>query len=158
MNGYSAEQIREHYPHLSLAQIYAALSYYYDHKAEIDAEIEKDIQYAAEARAKHPNRLTRDELVARIRGVTGDPDTTGPNRVGDAPSPAVLTGEHKNLLVELYFSRSPTVDDLAYSEEMDEIYKEFVRQTGLALTVRDVFRALKNLGRQGRLGGKLRSS
>ena len=27
-------------PHLSLAQIYDALSFYYDHQAEIDADIE----------------------------------------------------------------------------------------------------------------------
>lgn len=39
-DGYSAEQIqREIYPHLSLAQVYDALSYYYDHQAEIDTDI-----------------------------------------------------------------------------------------------------------------------
>lgn len=35
--GKSAEQIREIFPYLSLAQLYDALSYYYDHPAEIDA-------------------------------------------------------------------------------------------------------------------------
>ena len=39
--GSSPEEIHEQHPHLSLAQIHAALSYYYDHKAEIDAEIER---------------------------------------------------------------------------------------------------------------------
>ena len=29
-----------HPPHLSLAQIYDALSFYYDHQAELDADIE----------------------------------------------------------------------------------------------------------------------
>lgn len=39
-DGYSPEQIqREIYPHLSPAQIYDALSYYYDHQEEIDPEI-----------------------------------------------------------------------------------------------------------------------
>ncbi|NJL28579.1 MAG: DUF433 domain-containing protein [Thermoanaerobaculia bacterium] len=37
--GLDAEQIVEHFD-LDLAQAYAALSYYYAHKAEIDAEIE----------------------------------------------------------------------------------------------------------------------
>jgi len=39
--GGSAEKIHEEHPHLSLAQIYAALAYYHDHKAEFDAEIER---------------------------------------------------------------------------------------------------------------------
>ncbi len=30
------EEIQAEYPHLSLAQIYAALAYYYEHKAELD--------------------------------------------------------------------------------------------------------------------------
>jgi uncharacterized protein (DUF433 family) len=39
-DGYSPEQIqKETYPHLSLAQIYDALSYYYDHQQEIDSDI-----------------------------------------------------------------------------------------------------------------------
>lgn len=39
-DGYSPEQIqKEIYPHLSLAQIYDALSYYHDHVFEIDAQI-----------------------------------------------------------------------------------------------------------------------
>lgn len=37
--GWDAEQIHRQYPHLPLAKIHAALSYYYDHRAAIDAEI-----------------------------------------------------------------------------------------------------------------------
>ena len=29
------------YPHLSLAQIYAALAYYYEHQNELDSEIQR---------------------------------------------------------------------------------------------------------------------
>ena len=36
-HGWSPEEIHFQHPHLSLAQIHAALGYYYDHKAEIDA-------------------------------------------------------------------------------------------------------------------------
>lgn len=42
--GLSPEEIHAGYPDLSLAQIHAALSYYYDHQAEIDAEIERQVR------------------------------------------------------------------------------------------------------------------
>ncbi|HEY3266364.1 MAG TPA: DUF433 domain-containing protein [Armatimonadota bacterium] len=38
-SGMDADAIHDAYPHLSLAEIYAAFSYYYDHKDAIDAEI-----------------------------------------------------------------------------------------------------------------------
>ena len=37
--GLSADEIIANYPHLSLSQVYAALSYYHDHRREIDEEI-----------------------------------------------------------------------------------------------------------------------
>lgn len=40
--GDTPEEILDKYPHLTLAQIYDALSYYYDHKEEIDNDIESD--------------------------------------------------------------------------------------------------------------------
>ena len=66
MNGLSPDEIHAHYPYLSLAQIHAALSYYHDHRAEIDAEIEESWNYYNEMRAKHPNKFTRSELLARL--------------------------------------------------------------------------------------------
>ncbi len=78
-NGMTPEQVHESYPHLSMAQIHAALAYYYDHKAAIDAEIAEGIRFVAEMRAKHPNRYTRAELEARYREKTGkEPPTTPP--------------------------------------------------------------------------------
>ena len=38
--GNTPEEIQVKLPHVSLAQIYDALSFYYDHQAEIDADIE----------------------------------------------------------------------------------------------------------------------
>ncbi len=39
-DGRSPEQIqKEIYPHLSLAQLYDALSFYYDHQQEVEADI-----------------------------------------------------------------------------------------------------------------------
>ena len=37
--GWSPEEIHFQHAHLSLAQIHAALAYYYDHQAALDAEI-----------------------------------------------------------------------------------------------------------------------
>jgi len=41
--GWSAEEIARQYPHLTLAEIYAALGYYFDHRAEIDAELTEEL-------------------------------------------------------------------------------------------------------------------
>jgi len=43
-HGSSAEEMHFQYPHLSLAQISAALSYYYDHQAELDAAIRQQVE------------------------------------------------------------------------------------------------------------------
>lgn len=37
----SPEEMHFQYPYLSLAQIHAALAYYYDHQLEMDAEIQR---------------------------------------------------------------------------------------------------------------------
>lgn len=68
-----------------------------------------------------------------------------------------LNEEENRLLESIYARSSLAVDDLPYTEEMEMIHTEFVQQSGLAMTTRDVFKALKNLGRQARLGGKHRS-
>lgn len=41
VHGSSPEEMHFQYPHLSLAQIHAALAYYYDNQAALDAEIER---------------------------------------------------------------------------------------------------------------------
>ncbi|HMG73240.1 MAG TPA: DUF433 domain-containing protein [Pyrinomonadaceae bacterium] len=61
------EEIHEQYPHLSLAQIHAALSYYYEHQAEVDADIERRDRYVENLRAQQKNPLTRKELESRLR-------------------------------------------------------------------------------------------
>ncbi len=63
----SPEEMHEQYPHLSLAQIHAALSYYYAHQAEVDADIERRDRYVEELRAQQKNPLTRKELESRLR-------------------------------------------------------------------------------------------
>ena len=61
----SPEEMHEQYPHLSLAQIHAALSYYYEHQDEVNADIERRERYVEEMRAQQKNPFTREELERR---------------------------------------------------------------------------------------------
>ncbi|MBI4908553.1 MAG: DUF433 domain-containing protein [Acidobacteria bacterium] len=42
-HGWSPEEIHFQHPHLSLTQIHAALTYYYENQAVLDAEIERSV-------------------------------------------------------------------------------------------------------------------
>ncbi len=42
--GWSPEEIHFQHPYLSMSQIHSALAYYWDHKAEIDADIENRLE------------------------------------------------------------------------------------------------------------------
>ena len=53
--GWSPEEIHFQHPDLSLAEIHAALAYYYDHQATLDVEIAR-----------------QDETVRRLRQEAGD--------------------------------------------------------------------------------------
>jgi uncharacterized protein (DUF433 family) len=50
--GWGAEEIQREHPQLTLGQIHLALGYYYDHKEELDREIEEGRLLAEEMRAK----------------------------------------------------------------------------------------------------------
>ena len=65
--GWSPEEMHRQHPHLSMAQIHAALSYYYEHQNEVDADIERRDRYVEELRAQQKHPLTRAELEARLR-------------------------------------------------------------------------------------------
>lgn len=52
-HGMSADEIAAGYPHISLADVYAALAYYHDHRDEIERHIKDDEQFAEEFRKKH---------------------------------------------------------------------------------------------------------
>jgi hypothetical protein len=64
--GLDVDGIQAAYPHLSLAQIHAALSYYYAHKDELDIQMERDGREVETFVANHPNPLTREELLKRL--------------------------------------------------------------------------------------------
>jgi uncharacterized protein (DUF433 family) len=65
--GWSAEEMHCQHPHLSMAQLHAALAYYYEHQAEMDAEIERQNREVETLRAQQRNPFTRKELEARMR-------------------------------------------------------------------------------------------
>src|SRR5258708_10599573 len=72
-SGMSPEEIRVAYPHLTLAQIYAALSYYHDHKEELDGQMEQTAR-AAEAVRAHSSSPSKAELIERRRLNSGTVD------------------------------------------------------------------------------------
>jgi uncharacterized protein (DUF433 family) len=61
-NGSSPEQLREQFPPLTLAQVHAALTYYHDHKDQLDAQIAGGVSEADAARAAATNQPTRAGL------------------------------------------------------------------------------------------------
>ncbi len=72
--GWDAKQIHEeHDGYYSLAQIHAALSYYYDHKAEFDAEIAKLDREVDELRQQNLNQPERRKLEEKLRAMGGLP-------------------------------------------------------------------------------------
>ena len=50
--GWSPEELHFQHPYLTLGQIHSALAYYWDHKEELDADLEHRWQYAEETRRK----------------------------------------------------------------------------------------------------------
>lgn len=63
--GYSPEEIHLQHPHLSLSQVHAAFAYYYDHEAELDAELEQRFRRVQTLRRKVGEPFSRKKLVAR---------------------------------------------------------------------------------------------
>ena len=66
--GWDAEEIHAAHPHLALAQIHAALSYYHDHKPELEAQIQRQIENYHRLRTEAGGQLTRAELQKRLSG------------------------------------------------------------------------------------------
>jgi uncharacterized protein (DUF433 family) len=60
--GWSPEAICKQYPHLSLAHVHAALAYYFEHKTELDAEIERQRQEAERLREENMDSPVRRRL------------------------------------------------------------------------------------------------
>ena len=61
--GWSAEELHFQHPYLSLGQIHSALAYYWDHKDELDQDIERRQERVAELRRMTP----QSPLIARLK-------------------------------------------------------------------------------------------
>lgn len=59
--GKSADEIAAEYD-LTLADVHAALAYYFDHRDEIDARAAEDRAFAEAMRARTPSRIPRERL------------------------------------------------------------------------------------------------
>jgi uncharacterized protein (DUF433 family) len=55
--GQSVDEIVSRFPQLSLADVYAALAYYHDHREEIDAQMEVDERFVEEMRRFYPSKV-----------------------------------------------------------------------------------------------------
>jgi uncharacterized protein (DUF433 family) len=63
--GWDAEQIQRQHPQLTLGQIHAALSYYFDHQAALDREIDRRLETVDDLQARIADRA----LAARLRAL-----------------------------------------------------------------------------------------
>lgn len=62
-HGLSPEELCYQLPHLSLGQIYSALAYYWDHKEEVDRDLEQRAQRAKQLRRE----LGQPPLVEKLK-------------------------------------------------------------------------------------------
>ena len=73
--GMSPAEIAATYPTITLAQVHAALAYYYDHRDEIQAAIAEEIRVVEELKAKSGPSLVQEKL--RQRNASNDPLSSG---------------------------------------------------------------------------------
>ena len=59
--GYTPDDIIQAHPHLTLAQVHDALSYYYDHIHEINAEIRESERLVREFRKLYPRSILEEK-------------------------------------------------------------------------------------------------
>jgi len=64
VHGSSPEEIHFQYPHLSLAQIHAALAFYYDNQAELDLDIKRRWNEASEPATNAADISLRQKLMS----------------------------------------------------------------------------------------------
>ena len=70
---WSAEEIVRQYPYLSLAEVHAALTYYHDHRDEIDQEIESEAAEVERLRRSTPE----SPLLKRLRALKAQGNRAG---------------------------------------------------------------------------------
>lgn len=64
LQGLSADQIVSNYPHLSMADVYAALAYYWDHQHEMQKQMQEESAFVEQMKAKYPS-LLKEKLAGK---------------------------------------------------------------------------------------------
>jgi uncharacterized protein (DUF433 family) len=59
--GWTADEIVQAHPHLTLAQVHDALAYYYDNAQEINTEIRNDEEFVQALQAEHPQSVLEEK-------------------------------------------------------------------------------------------------
>jgi uncharacterized protein (DUF433 family) len=72
--GMTPAEIVATYPSITLPEVHAALSYYYGHRAEIDADVEEDERLAAEMQSK----AGASKLKAKLEQLRGADNSLSP--------------------------------------------------------------------------------
>jgi uncharacterized protein (DUF433 family) len=67
LDGQTAEEIITNFPHLTPAQVYAALTYYWDHKDEIQRQMAEQEAFVEQMKRNAPPSPLRQKLAARGR-------------------------------------------------------------------------------------------
>lgn len=57
LRGLTPDEIVSQFPHLTMAGVYAALAYYWDHRDEIDLQMRQETAYVERMKQKHPSLL-----------------------------------------------------------------------------------------------------
>jgi uncharacterized protein (DUF433 family) len=63
--GWSPEELHFQHPHLTMGQIHSALAYYWDHKAELDRDMERRLQLVDQLQQTLPSSSLVERLKAR---------------------------------------------------------------------------------------------
>jgi uncharacterized protein (DUF433 family) len=63
--GWSPEELHFQHPHLTMGQIHSALAYYWDHKAELDQDMERRLQFVDQLQQTLPSSSAVEQLKTR---------------------------------------------------------------------------------------------
>ncbi|MBM3762545.1 MAG: DUF433 domain-containing protein [Acidobacteria bacterium] len=64
-HGWSAEEMHFQHPHLTISQIHAAMSFYYDNQAKVDQQIDEDLEAATRLSLQLSDPAFRSQLLRR---------------------------------------------------------------------------------------------
>ena len=66
IRGATAEEIAQQYPSISLADVYATISYYLQHREEVEKYLEKRKKHARTVREQNKKRFDQSGIRARL--------------------------------------------------------------------------------------------